>query len=77
MNTTNENNPIGFDPSLAPDYVQTRLFAAGLALAKRVLQQPEGREMIDAETAARKERENALSEMRAQEEGVKDEWKNE
>ena len=52
----NPNNPIAFDPQLMPPHVQERFFASALSFEKEALRQPGGREMIDAETAARKER---------------------
>ena len=59
MDIPNKESSIEFDPSLVPDHVREEISRATLDLIKSILQQPGGREMLDARTAARKARQEA------------------
>ncbi|MDR1246100.1 MAG: hypothetical protein LBK57_03630 [Clostridiales Family XIII bacterium] len=51
---------VRIDVSLIPDYAAETLAAATIGFIKRILDQPGGREMLDARTAARKARQAVI-----------------
>mgnify|MGYP003331726733 CR=1 FL=1 len=57
MNAPSTNSSLEFTVADFPEFVLKNMAMAAIDLTKAILAQPGGRELLDAETAARKARE--------------------